>query len=134
MATCESAGESAVASPDKGFTPPNKKSAKVCFRMPLSAHLTEQHLSALRHELSIQRNLRGLTYDDLALSSGVSRRTLVAIEVGTSRGSVESWLHICEAFGTTFAQFMKDSVDSHVNARVEAPIDAPVALRVEAPN
>ncbi len=82
--------------------------------VPLSAHLTEQHLSALRHELSIQRDLRGLTYDDLALASGVSRRTLVAIEVGTSRGSVESWLHICEALGTTFAQFMEDSVAAHV--------------------
>ena len=82
--------------------------------VPLSAHLTEQHLSALRHELSIQRDLRGLTYDDLAELSGISRRTLVAIEVGTSRGSVESWLHICEALGTTFAQFVGDSVDAHV--------------------
>ena len=83
--------------------------------MPLSVFLTEQHLSALRHELSIQRDLRGLTYDDLAELSGVSRRTLVAIEVGKSRGSVESWLHICEALGTTFAQFIADSVESHVD-------------------
>jgi putative transcriptional regulator len=87
-------------------------------RVLLSAHLTEQHLTALRHELSIQRDLRGMTYDDLALASGVSRRTLVAIEVGKSRGSVESWLHICEALGTTFAQFMEDSVTAHVDSAV----------------
>lgn len=86
--------------------------------MPLPAHLAEQHLSALRHELSVQRDSRGLTYDDLSASSGVSRRTLVAIEVGTSRGSVESWLHICEALGTTFAEFVASSVDSHVDESV----------------
>jgi putative transcriptional regulator len=86
--------------------------------VPLSSHLTNQYFSALRHELSAQRNLRGFTYDDLALASGVSRRTLVAIESGASRGSVESWLHICEALGTTFAQFMGDSVSAQVSEAV----------------
>jgi putative transcriptional regulator len=82
--------------------------------MPLSDHLTEQHLSSLRHELSIERNLQGLTYDDLAQASGVSRRTLVSIESGASRGSVESWLHICDALGTTFAKFVTAAEESHV--------------------
>ncbi len=87
-------------------------------RVPLSARVTKQYLSALRHELSLQRGRCGLTYDDLAKLSGVSRRTLVAVEVGASRGSVESWLHICEALGTTFAQFMEDSVAAHVHDAV----------------
>ena len=82
--------------------------------MPLSPHFAEQHLSAIRLEMSIQRNLRGLTYEDLAKTSGVSRRTLVAIEGGTSRGSVETWMRICSAFGTTFSQFLQESVASHV--------------------
>ena len=80
----------------------------------LSPHFAEQHLSAIRLEMSIQRNLRGLTYEDLAKASGVSRRTLVAIEGGTSRGSVETWMRICAAFGTTFSQFLQESVASHV--------------------
>ncbi|GAB2816735.1 hypothetical protein GCM10027022_03530 [Alpinimonas psychrophila] len=82
--------------------------------MSFYAHFAEQHLSAIRLEMSIQRNLRGLTYDDLAKSSGVSRRTLVAIEGGTSRGSVETWMRICAAFGTTFSQFLEDSAAAHV--------------------
>jgi DNA-binding XRE family transcriptional regulator len=84
--------------------------------MPLSSFRFSQNLAALRLELSIQRNLRGLTYDDLALASGVSRRALVAIEVGTSRGSVESWLQICEALGTTFSRFMEIAFISHIAA------------------
>jgi putative transcriptional regulator len=81
--------------------------------MPLSLLRTEQNLSALRLELSIRRNLLGLTYDNLALASGVSRRTLVAIEVGTSRGSVDSWLQICDALGTTFALFLTEAFAAH---------------------
>lgn len=77
-------------------------------------HFAEQHLAALRLEMGIQRDIRGLTYDDLAKSSGVSRRTLVAIEGGTSRGSVETWMRICGAFGTTFSQFLEDSAAAHV--------------------
>jgi putative transcriptional regulator len=86
--------------------------------MPLSSHVTAQQLSALRIELSVQRNLQGLTYDDLAQLSGVSRRALVGIEVGTSSGSVESWLQICNALGTTFARFLEVSLESHTLATV----------------
>ncbi len=83
--------------------------------MPLSRYLTEQHLSALRLELSIRRDSLGLTYDDLAEASGVSRRALVAIEGGDSKGSIESWLHICEALGTTFAEFVMAAADAHTD-------------------
>ena len=82
--------------------------------VPLSLHFVEQNLSAIRLEMSIQRNLRGLTYKDLAKASGVCRRTLVAIEGGASRGSVETWMRICAAFGTTFSQFLQESVANHV--------------------
>jgi transcriptional regulator with XRE-family HTH domain len=82
--------------------------------MPLADRLAEQLLSSLRLEMSIERNLQGLTYDDLAQASGVSRRTLVSIETGASRGSVESWLHICDALGTTFAKFVTAAEESHV--------------------
>jgi len=83
--------------------------------VPLSKQLVEKHHSALRQELSIRRDKRGLSYNALAKLTGVSRRALVGIEVGSSRGSVETWLHICEALGTTFAQFLEESISAHVD-------------------
>ncbi len=39
----------------------------------------------------------GLTYDQLAKISGVSRRTLVSIETGSSPGSMETWFRLSAA-------------------------------------
>ena len=98
--------------------------------MPLSSQVTTQVLSALRLELSIQRDLQGLTYDDLALLSGVSRRALVGIEVGTSSGSVESWLQICDALGMTFAKLMELSSESQTLSTISLE-ETPGALSGE---
>lgn len=68
--------------------------------------LTEQRVSALRLELSVQRSLHELTYDSLAELSGVSRRTLISIETGQSRGSLETWMKICRALTLDFSKFV----------------------------
>jgi DNA-binding XRE family transcriptional regulator len=44
----------------------------------------------------------GITYDDLAALSGVSRRTLVAVETGKSPGSMETWFRLATALSVGF--------------------------------
>jgi DNA-binding XRE family transcriptional regulator len=69
--------------------------------------LTEQDISALRLEMSIKRAEHGLTYDALAHKSGVSRRTIISIETGSSRGSLDSWMRICSALECDFGAFLQ---------------------------
>jgi len=61
--------------------------------------------------LSVQRSLHQLTYDGLAALSGVSRRALIAIETGESRGSLETWMKICRALEFNFSKFVEMSED-----------------------
>lgn len=53
---------------------------------------------ALRLTLARLRNDRGWSFDELAERSGVSRRTLIAMEHGTTNGRLESWFRVAEAF------------------------------------
>jgi len=54
-------------------------------------------VSRLRHE-------RKWTYDKLAEASGVSRRSVIAIELGHSIGTIDSWWRLARAFGITFSE------------------------------
>jgi putative transcriptional regulator len=69
--------------------------------------LTEQDISALRLEMSMKRAEHGLTYEALARKSGVSRRTIISIETGSSRGSLDSWMRICGALECDFGAFLQ---------------------------
>jgi len=60
------------------------------------------HIDRLRHLLSTRRSERGLTYDQLALVSGVSRRTIISIENGTSPGSMETWSKLARSLNVGF--------------------------------
>ena len=60
------------------------------------------HLDRLRQLLSTRRGNLGLTYDDLAEMSGVSRRTIIAVETGTSPGSMETWFRLANALAVGF--------------------------------
>ena len=79
--------------------------------MPQNRIINERNINALRLELSVQRSLRQLTYDGLAVLSGVSRRTLIAIETGESHGSLETWMKICRALECDFSKFVLMSED-----------------------
>lgn len=71
---------------------------------------------ALRQRLSELRAERGLTYDELAERSGVSRATLVTIETRahrsrrptspSSRGSLETWWRIAKALDVRLADLL----------------------------
>ena len=70
--------------------------------MATNGALSEQDISALRLELSKKRSEHGLTYNALAKKSSVSRRTVISIETGTSRGSLDSWMRIFSALDGDF--------------------------------
>ncbi len=76
--------------------------------MPTHGSLTEQDISALRLEMSAKRAQQGLTYDALARKSGVSRRTIVSIETGSSRGALDSWMRIYDALDADFGATLQD--------------------------
>jgi DNA-binding XRE family transcriptional regulator len=76
----------------------------------------EPDFEALRLKLSRLRAARGLTYDQLAERSGVSRATLVTIETGahrsrrptslSSRGSLETWWRIAKGLDVPLAELL----------------------------
>jgi transcriptional regulator with XRE-family HTH domain len=52
----------------------------------------------LRFAAARLRRTRRWTLDQLAERSGVGRRALVQLEAGESRGSIETWFKLAEAF------------------------------------
>lgn len=77
----------------------------------------EPDFEALRLKLSRLRAARGMTYDQLAERSGVSRATLVTIETAahrsrrpgsrSSRGSLETWWKIAKGLGVPLAELLE---------------------------
>ena len=57
----------------------------------------------------MRRSEMGFTYDQLAQVSGVSRRTIVAIETGTSPGSMETWFRLSTALNIGFRELFDTS-------------------------
>jgi DNA-binding XRE family transcriptional regulator len=73
----------------------------------VSFPVREPDFEALRLELGRQRATRGWTYDELAERSGVTRRTLIAMETGTTNGRVDSWFRVAQAFGVEIGDLFK---------------------------
>lgn len=61
----------------------------------------------LRLALSRLRAERAWTYDTLAEKSGVTRRTLIGIESGTTHGRLDSWFRIAQAFDVELGQLLR---------------------------
>lgn len=68
----------------------------------------EPDFEALRLNLARLRNERGWSYDYLAERSGVSRRTLISIESGHSRGRLDSWFYIAEALDLSLSALISE--------------------------
>ena len=66
----------------------------------------DPNFEALRLKLGKLRAGRSWTYDTLAERSGVTRRTLIAIETGTTNGSLDSWFRIAQAFEVEVAELL----------------------------
>lgn len=67
----------------------------------------EPDFEALRLALSRRRAALGWTYDELAERSGVTRRTLIAIETGTTHGRLDSWHRIAQAFDVEVGELLR---------------------------
>lgn len=61
--------------------------------------------AALRLQMARVRNERGWTFDKLEAESGVHRRTLIAMEHGTTNGRLDSWFRVAESFGIPAGEF-----------------------------
>ena len=63
-----------------------------------------------------RRRASGLTFDQLAERSGVSRQTLLNISGGRYRGDIVTWLRLAPAFGVSldelFAPVYRDVEDT----------------------
>lgn len=59
----------------------------------------EPDLTALRQAFTNLRHDAGMTYDELAEVTGLSRRTLLNIGAGTYHGDLRTWLILTRALG-----------------------------------
>lgn len=57
---------------------------------------------ALHLGLARLRSAAGLTYDQLAERTGLSRRTLIEIEQGRTSGTLKTWHALAHALGSSF--------------------------------
>ena len=63
-------------------------------------------LSQLRLVFNVWRERSGLTYDELADLSGLSRRTLLNIAAGTYSGDLRTWLILARVWGVTLDELL----------------------------
>ncbi len=69
--------------------------------------------TALRQSLARLRAARGWSYDQLAASSGLSRRTLIEIEQGRTTGSLATWHALAHAFGLSLGELLDPLCNGH---------------------
>jgi len=62
--------------------------------------------AALRLELSRRRAELGLTYEELAEASGLSRTGVINLELGNRNGSLAAWFAVATALGLPFSDLM----------------------------
>lgn len=67
---------------------------------------TEPDLSQLRAILVLHRAASGLTVEELAEKSGLTRGTLLNISSGRYRGDLRSWLLLARAFGISLDELL----------------------------
>jgi transcriptional regulator with XRE-family HTH domain len=60
----------------------------------------------LAAKLEELRDARGLTYEELAEASGLSRRGIISLERGERHGNVGTWFKVANALGVKFGDLM----------------------------
>lgn len=66
----------------------------------------EPDLTQLRVIFVQRRDASGLTYEELAEHSGVSRATLLNIAAGKYRGDLRTWMLLSKAFDVTLDELL----------------------------
>ncbi len=62
-------------------------------------------VSRLAQRMKALRSERGLTFEQLAEASGLSRRGVIALETGERGGTVTTWFRVARALGVSSAEF-----------------------------
>lgn len=62
--------------------------------------------SRLREVFNAQRAASGLTFEQLAEASGVSRQTLLRLSAGQARGEVVTWMRLSIAFQVSMDELL----------------------------
>ncbi|WP_259160270.1 helix-turn-helix transcriptional regulator [Microbacterium phyllosphaerae] len=68
----------------------------------------EPDLTRLRAVLNERRHAAGLTFEQLAEASGISRQTQLNISSGKYNGDMRTWLKLSRAFGLTIDELVGD--------------------------
>lgn len=63
-------------------------------------------MARLRQVFNVQRERSGMTYDDLAEASGISRRTLLHISSGKYVGDLRTWIVLTKVWGVSLDEVL----------------------------
>jgi len=74
--------------------------------VPIAAQPEDPDLGRLAASLKQLRSDRGLTYEQLAEASGLSRRGVIALEQGERSGNLRSWYRVAAALDVPFSELM----------------------------
>lgn len=74
--------------------------------MPFRSLPTDPDFGRLAARMQELREERGLTFEQLAEASGLSRRGVISLERGERNGNVTSWFRIAKALGVGIGSFM----------------------------
>jgi putative transcriptional regulator len=68
--------------------------------------LRDPDFALLAERMRDLREERGLTFEELAEASGLSRRGVISLERGERNGNVSSWFRIAQALEVRFSDFV----------------------------
>jgi putative transcriptional regulator len=74
--------------------------------VPIPSVPRDPDFSLLADRMRTLREQRGITYEELAEASGLSRRGVISLERGERSGNVRSWFRIANALGVRFSEFV----------------------------
>lgn len=63
-------------------------------------------MARLRQVFNVQRERSGMTYDDLAEASGISRRTLLHISSGKYVGDLRTWVVLARVWQVSLDELL----------------------------
>ncbi len=75
--------------------------------MPLPPPPVDPDIARLAEAMRRRRAAVGLTYEQLAERTGMSRRGVIEYEQGRTNGTLRHWFRIASALGTTFSEFVR---------------------------
>lgn len=81
----------------------------------------EPDLTALRQAFTNLRHDAGMTYDELAEATGLSRRTLLNLGAGHYHGDLRTWLVLTRALGASMDETLKPVWDDGPSGDLRPP-------------